>query len=78
MSFEFKYSVRDMSGNVIIQSTSSLDSLMKIIDETGVSVGNVFEFTLNKEKNVLYLRTDAIPDITDETIRKTFNLTHSK
>jgi hypothetical protein len=67
-----------MSGNVIIQSTSSLDSLMKIIDETGVSVGNVFEFTLNKEKNVLYLRTDAIPDITDETIRKTFNLTHSK
>ena len=70
------YSLEDANGNTIMKPNSSLDIIVKYLDENNTSA-NHFRVILIRTAMpniILYTRTEALPDLSNEGVRKIFNL----
>jgi hypothetical protein len=73
---EFHYFLEDAEGNTILSANPTLDDVVKYLDEhtTTATHYRVVLVRTNRPDIVLYTRTESLPDTTNETTRKVFNL----
>lgn len=72
----FMYSLEDANGNTIMKPNSSLDIIVKYLDENNTSANHfrVLLIRTGMPNIILYTRTEALPDLSNEGVRKIFNL----
>ena len=70
------YSLEDANGNTIMKPNSSLDVIVKYLDENNTSANHfrVLLIRTGMSNIILYTRTEALPDLSNEVVRKIFNL----
>ena len=73
---EFRYSLEDAEGNIILSANPSLDAVVRYLDEnTTTAIQYRVILVRNDRPNiVLYTRTEALPNVNDASVRKVFNL----
>jgi hypothetical protein len=70
------YSLLDASGKAIISPDTSLDSIVKYLDDNNVQAKR-YRFNIIREgmpNIVLYTREEPLPDIRDVMVRSVFGL----
>ena len=73
---EFRYSLEDAEGNTILSAKSTLDEVVKYLNDNTTTATH-YKLVItnnNSKKEFYYSRIEALPNVNDASVRKVFNL----